>query len=233
MQEKHEQVLTHPEYMGQSTEAFASLADALLIVEGKKLPVHSTILAANSNVFAEMFVEATERHPISKHLLEVPLPGDSLKDVSTALQYLYKGCTVWLGGALVISGPDDAMSLAKFAHKYGIEPLLQACENSLVAAVGQISRGSRAFEQESLGTIELMARVTDLAETCGMKELLGHCEFFMITSGDKSLWAHPALLSDQVSRHSLLTMLRAFANLQVQDSNNQSESWEPLHSTRK
>ena len=134
--------LVHPEYMSKPTVAFASLADALLIVEGQKMPVHSTILAANSDVFAQMFVEATEQHPIFKHLMEVPLPGDSLKDVFTTLHYLYKGCTIWLASALEISGPEDAMSLAKFAHKYGIEPVLQACQEYLVAAVEHMSRAA-------------------------------------------------------------------------------------------
>ncbi|KAL3158793.1 BTB/POZ domain-containing protein 9 [Trebouxia sp. C0010 RCD-2024] len=177
------------------------MADVKLVVEGEHLPVHSMILGANSKVFAAMFNKATAEQPDSCHLLEVPLPGDSLRDVSTALRYMYKGCTVWLSSALVISGPDDAMSLAKFAHKYGIEPLLQACEDKLVEVLKR--------SDKCLSNASTMVNLIDLAETCKTRELLAHCELFMIKSNNSNLWTDHATLSDQVSRLSLLRMLRA------------------------
>ena len=93
-------VQQHPPYMAQLSAAFANMANVKLLVEGQPLPAHSMILAANSKVFAEMFTKATAQQSDSNQKLEVPLPGDSLKDVSTALDYLYKGCTVWLATTL-------------------------------------------------------------------------------------------------------------------------------------
>ena len=198
-------------HMGRQPSVFAELADTCLIVGGTKLHVHSAILAANSKVFAEMFSEAKGQQQDFKHQLEVPLPGDVLGDVRTALQYLYKGCTVWLASTLEMSDPWDAVSLAKFAHKYEIEPLLQACEEYLVHTLqfmGSDGKDSICFETGHM--IEAMAIFIDLAETCSMRKLLAHCELLMIKAEDGDLWTHPAMLSDAVSKHSLLRMLRAF-----------------------
>ena len=198
-------VQEHPAYMGQPSAAFANMADVQLLVEGRHLPVHSMILGANSTVFAEMFNEAVAQQADSRHHPEVPLPWDSLKDVSTALHYLYKGCTVWLASSLVISDPEDAVSLAKFAHKYEIEPLLQACQEHLVKNLKQYITGA----DKSLSCGAVMAHLIDVAETCEMRELLAHCELFMIKSDNSNLWSDQAMLSEQVSRQSLLRMLRA------------------------
>ncbi|KAL3135629.1 BTB/POZ domain-containing protein 9, variant 2 [Trebouxia sp. C0009 RCD-2024] len=195
----------HPQYMAQLSAAFANMADVKLLVEGQPLPAHSMILAANSKVFAEMFTKATAQQPDSSQQLEVPLPGDTLKDVSTALDYLYKGCTVWLATTLVIHVPEDAVSLAKFAHKYGVEPLLQACQDHLVKNLKQYIAGA----DKSVPTGTVMAHLIDVAETCEMRELLAHCELFMIKSNNSNLWTDHAMVSDQMSRHSLLRMLRA------------------------
>ena len=149
-----------------------------------------------------MFSEATAQQPDSKRpLTRVPLPGDILEAVPTALHYLYKGCTVWLASTLVISKIEEAVSLAKFAHKYEIEPLLQACQQYLVQELKTVQSNNAGHEAIQLA---------DLAETCDMRELLGHCEFVMISSQDSNLWTDLAMLSDQVSRRSLLRMLRAF-----------------------
>ncbi|KAL3158794.1 hypothetical protein ABBQ32_011521 [Trebouxia sp. C0010 RCD-2024] len=198
--------------MGEAaTVAFASLADAHLVIEGIRLPVHSTILAANSDILAQIFAEATAQHPTQRQL-EVPLPGDSLRDVSTALRYFYKGCTVWLANALEISEALNTISLAKFAHKYGIEPLLQACQDSLIIAV-QLNPESAGSETLRTQYWTIMAQVVDVAETCGMWKRLAHCEFCIIANEHSDFWTHPAMLSDQVSKHSLLRMLRSFKHV--------------------
>ena len=134
-----------------------------------------------------------------------------LKDVHTALLYLYKGCTVWLASTLEVSGLWDAVSLARFAHKYEVEPLLQACEEYLVQTLQTMGRdGKDTVCVKARKNIDTLAILIDLAETCSMRKLLAHCELLMITIEDADLWTHPAMLSDAVSRHSLLRMLRAF-----------------------
>lgn len=198
-------------HMGHQPSAFVELADTSLVVEGTQLSVHSAILAANSRVFAEMFSEAKGQQQYLTQQLEVQLPGDTFIDVYTALEYLYKGCTIWLASDFKISGFSDAMSLAKFAHKYEIVPLLQACEAYLVQRLQNMAFDVIGIQlSPACSNIDAIARIIDLAETCNMKKLLAHCEFVMIKTGDRDLWSHPAMLSDAVSRHSLLRMLRAF-----------------------
>ena len=192
-------------HMGHQPSVFVELADANLVVEGRQLIVHSAIVAANSKVFAEIFGEANGKQQDFSHQLEVPLPGDTFRDVHTALEYLYKRCTVCLASELEISGFTDAISLAKFAHKYEIEPIVQACE----AYLTQRLKGSDNNKIPS-NNVDAMAQIIDLAETCNMRILLAHCELSMIKVEDSNLWTHPAMLSNAVSRHSLLRMLRAF-----------------------
>lgn len=81
------------------------------------------------------------------------------------------------------------------------------------------SRGRNTSVQSTLGSSEktkhvpascnAIVQLTDLAETCSMRELLAHCELLMIKDKASDLWTDPAMLSNAVSRHSLLRMLRA------------------------
>ncbi|KAL0044723.1 hypothetical protein WJX82_006897 [Trebouxia sp. C0006] len=109
--------------------AFADMSDAILLVDDARLPVHKAILAANSAVFAELFMTASAQQSLS--LLEVPLPGNRMWDVYTALKYLYRGCTPCASSSPEIKSTDDAKALVLFAHQYAIKSLLNACEEFL------------------------------------------------------------------------------------------------------
>ncbi len=120
--------------------AFADMSDAILLVDDARLPVHKAILAANSAVFAELFMTASAQQSLS--LLEVPLPGNRMWDVYTALKYLYRGCTPCASSSPEIKSTDDAKALVLFAHQYAIKSLLNACEEFLVKlAQGDLSDG--------------------------------------------------------------------------------------------
>ena len=57
--------------------------------------------------------------------------------------------------------------------------------------------------------VEALVSLLILAEGCGMDKLPAHCELFMIKLQDKNFqWQHPALMSDRISRHCLLRLLR-------------------------
>lgn len=193
-------------YMGDrhTSVALARSADTELVVEDVKLRVHSIILAANSKVFADMLDSVPVQQEESENLLQVPLPGDSLKDIRTALRYLYKGCTLFSDD--MISSPADAISPAKFAHKYEHEALLQACNCYLHTALVLETQGM-AEGKRLLASCATLTQLTNLAETCGMRMLLAECENFMVNCRDSHLWTDPAMLSNHVSRRSLLRML--------------------------
>ena len=66
-------------YMLGLSEQVASMADAVLIVQGMELPIHTYILIANSPVFADMLETASTTPQNSKPFHKIPLEGDSLK----------------------------------------------------------------------------------------------------------------------------------------------------------
>ena len=110
----------------------AALTDTILKVDGNELPVHGAILAVNFPVFADLFAYALSRKSKTTKRLEIPLVDDELQDVCTALGYLYRGCAAFNSSSLQLKSPDDAKSLVKFAHKYSIKGLTEACESYLV-----------------------------------------------------------------------------------------------------
>ncbi len=161
------------DYMDGMPAAFADMSDAILLVDDAKLPVHKAILAANSAVFAELFMTASAQQ--SHSLLEVPLPGDTIWDVYTALKYLYKGCTLCTSSSPEIKSTDDAKALVLFAHKYGIQNLLDACECYLVE-LAQGDMSDDGPEDLCLFTNnDAIASWTELAGTCELDTLLAYC----------------------------------------------------------
>lgn len=176
--------------------------DVILTAEGQEFPAHQFVLGVNSAVFAEFLSQArsSSSHPVDQ--LRIPLVDDAAKDVCTALTYFYRGCAVMSPSKPDLKSTEDAISLAKFAHKYDVTDLVRECESYLVAKA-QINSGSAMFTNVP-ATMSLLF----LAETCRMDELLAHCELFMIKSQDKNFWQNPALLSEGVSRQCLLRLLR-------------------------
>lgn len=194
-------------YMDGLPAAFVDMSDTVLLVDDAKLPVHKAILAANSAVFAELFMTASAQQ--SHSLLELPLPGDRMWDVYTALKYLYKGCTPCASSSPEIESTDDARALVLFAHKYGINSLLDACEEFLVElAQGDMSDGgAKGFRLFT--SFDAVASWTELADDCNLNSLLAHCELSMIKNSDMDLWCDPAMTSGKISRSSLVRILRA------------------------
>lgn len=205
--EYEEEFSPRADYMDGLPAAFADMSDAILLVDDAKLPVHKAILAANSAVFAELFMTASAQQ--SNSLLEVPLPGDRMWDVYTALKYLYKGCTPCASSSPEIKSTDDARALVLFAHKYGINSLLDACEEFLVKlAQGDMSDGgTKGFHLFT--SFDAVASWTELADDCNLDILLAQCELSMIKDADMDLWCDPAMTSGKISRSSLVRMLRA------------------------
>lgn len=178
------------------------MADVKLVVEGVELPAHKTILAANSKVFADLFTSQASAAPSNSGVPQVPLVplvGESLQDATTALTYLYRNCVPSTHAQSVAS--REARALIRFGHKYGMQGMLDAIESVLISY----------FQQDCWELIDDNADVatwTATAEKYGLRRLLAHCEDFMIKDDDESLWHDKALVGDDVSRASLLRVLR-------------------------
>ena len=157
----------------------AALSDTILKVDGTNLPVHRAILAINSPVFADLFAYALSRGSKTSRL-EIPLVGDEVLDVRTALEYLYKGCTICSSSALLLKSSDDARSLVKFAHKYNITSLVEACETYLVDCLQQTGH------HDFFTSTEALVEWTALAEECELNTFLAHCEVFIMHNWDRN-----------------------------------------------
>ena len=197
-----------------------SMTDAVLVVQACELPVHMYILAANSPVFAEMLGTAaaqTITQPVAssdreapqgaRSLPRVPLQGDSLQVVCTALKYLYLETCVVSPGEPEIQSCEDAAALVTFAHKYAMSPLLQKAEERLVEEAANLEswpRGSSLFGDPT----QLVAWVM-LAETCELDAFLAHAELYMIKNVDTSFWQGALTAgSGGISQQCFLLVLR-------------------------
>ena len=187
---------------GLPTE-FVEMTDACLIVDGASLPVHRAILAANSTVFAKLFNCATTKKPMpapepsalrlaqvsgncqtsNTTQLQVPLKGDNIWDVCTALIYLYKGL-VFSSSPSEITSSADARALVKFAHKYDIKSMLEACESYLIELVNKDMASCTAENYRLFLTNEDVVSWTALAEEYNLDNLLAHCELFITQDND-------------------------------------------------
>ncbi|DBB01875.1 hypothetical protein WJX77_009456 [Trebouxia sp. C0004] len=129
--------------------------------------------------------------------------------VYTALKYLYRGCTPCASSSPEIKSTDDAKALVLFAHKYGINSLMDACENYLVELAEGDMSDDGAEDFCLFINCAAIASWTELADACNLDTLLAHCELAMIRDTDMTLWCDPATTSGKISRSSLFRMLRA------------------------
>lgn len=189
------------DYMTGMSSDFYSITDAELLVEDQRLPVHKALLAGNSEVLANLFASncapgTTERKT------EVPLHGESVKDVDLVLTFVYHNFT-FKSQTKPIQSIDDAKMLATFAHKYNMRQMLSACEQYLISKAKDKDLQAKDGEQPLVG-------LSIFAEQCGLHKLLAHCENLLVRQEDTNLWQCKAVMSGQVSQGSLLRMLRAF-----------------------
>lgn len=141
-------------YFEGTLAGLAETTDLVLVVEDVKLPVHSYVLTSNSSVLLSAVKATCSFTPHSK---ELPLPGDSRADTVVALKYLY-------ARKPKIVSVEDAVALAKFAHKYSIPHLTTHCSTYLVSHAPIMSPESGVFDW------------TLLAEHNDLKGFLAHCE---------------------------------------------------------
>lgn len=190
-------------YMLGLSEQVASMADAVLFVQETDLPVHTYILAANSPVFADMLEAAPTAPQKSKPLRKIPLEGDSLPVVRTALKYMYLGSYVVSPSKPAIQSCEDAAALATFAHKYSMTQLLDKAEGFLIGEAYK-DKGNVLF-----GDPPQLITWVILAETCQLDVFLAHAERFMIQHMDASFW-QGALARDSggISQQCFLRVLR-------------------------
>ena len=196
------------DYMKGMPKGFIDLADISLAVEGVHLPAHRAILAASSEVFADLLFlpsdEDTAATSATKQ--ELPLTGESLSTVRLVLTYMYRSSVLTPES---YPSPDlpHAEQLIRFAHIYGMASVLSAYEARLVPQVLSTRNFNGDFAM--MKDNEALAHWIEIAEQCEMHQLLAHCESFLSQDDDEILWKPETIVADSISRESLLRVVRA------------------------
>ena len=75
-------------------EDFFDLADVILVVEGKKFPAHSQILASASVVFRQQFQDCPTYSTQEPSIVEEALKDYTAADIQAFLQHVYTSKTI-------------------------------------------------------------------------------------------------------------------------------------------
>ena len=105
-------------------------SDIVLVVEDQRFYVHRNILALQSPVFEKMFTAAFQE----KTKEEIPLPDKKANEIKELLLMIYPNVT---GKPWVRVTHDNCYFLAKLAHEYQIDAIVQRCEDFLVDKTGK------------------------------------------------------------------------------------------------
>lgn len=149
--------------------------DVQLIVGEFVFPVHGSILACNSRVFAKMLSTQKES---SKCKVEGKLPiriGDAAEDVVLMLALMY-GSRISLDTAL------EAASMIFMGDKYDIPRFFRLAEPTLCRLEAELhftkqhSSGEEPTTPDLLDVVPLLA----IADRVGLRDLRSHCQYVIL-----------------------------------------------------
>lgn len=187
-------------------EQFALLTDAHLVVEGRLVPVHKSVLALTSPVFSDLFLAAAQAsYSQDAHANHVPMPGHTTSDICMVLKYLYQRAirqSADTPSKDLWKSVEDARPIIQFVHKFNMQTILEECDTCL-SDKAQEKEGKDIFKDT-----DTVLAWTVMAEECGLKALLATAELFMIKNHDPAFWQSPAFLTYNISSRCLLRMLR-------------------------
>lgn len=115
------------------SEQFALMVDAHLVADGKLVPIHKSLLAAESPVFSDLFLSATDCNK-SGGTDTFPMPGHTVGDICTFLQFLYKRTATSAEDTPsngLWKSVEDARPIIQFAHKFNMQTILHECDTCL------------------------------------------------------------------------------------------------------
>ena len=98
------------------------LSDAMVIVEGKRFPVHKAILAAHSSIFQSLFTTKSEQG-----ISDVSIEGMDHSTMEHVLTYIYT--------KNLVLDVEMAMCLIKTAGKFSIFGLHDYCSDYLISSI--------------------------------------------------------------------------------------------------
>lgn len=125
------------------------LFDGVIVVENQSIPIHRCLLAVKSSVFLQMFKNEWAKDN------KISFPDETLKTIQLFLDYLYQDYTI------VTNDLDEMLALTKFAHRYDLKSLFDACVSLLHKEI---------MDFENIIDIYLFG------EQLGSKEIIEKCE---------------------------------------------------------
>eukprot|EP01026_Neomeris_dumetosa_P079971 TRINITY_DN8791_c0_g1_i4.p2 TRINITY_DN8791_c0_g1~~TRINITY_DN8791_c0_g1_i4.p2 ORF type:complete len:457 (-),score=51.43 TRINITY_DN8791_c0_g1_i4:2379-3611(-) len=168
-----------PIYLINKPKLYTQIADSVVVVSGVELPVHSQVLAMQSDVICKMMYDLSDSNGSGKEGCKEPrwnfsrlFDGSQLEDVKMLLQHVYEP-------SKQISKVSQALRLAEFARKLDM-PLLQTkVVQFLEGFVAKVEKGGgmNGGAMPSIQEAWQLAQIINLATDHQWKHsLIIHCE---------------------------------------------------------
>ena len=195
--------------------------DVALVVESLVLPAHSVMLMAASTVFSEILAAQMTDSGVNKprsSALEVIMVGENRDCVQTALEHIYKRCSLSKGSPQ-ISTTAEAKQLVKFGRKYNVSSTWTRAMLSCAAGLGPSLRfwtfkGSKGSAVANASVVERAAIVVEWAVMAEDKSLfcsLAYCESWIVRNFIRFPGAHNELC--RLSKESMLRIMKDLPGL--------------------
>ncbi|KAA6421594.1 MAG: hypothetical protein FRX49_08537 [Trebouxia sp. A1-2] len=215
-------------YLDHLPKQLLNNVDVALVVESLVLPAHSVIVMAASTVFNEILAaqiimtDSGVNTPRSS-ALEVMMVGENWRCVQTALEYIYKRCSLSKGYPpkdVRISTTSEAKHLVKFGRKYNVEVLLDESDAFMCKwlktnfEILECSNGSKGSAVANACAEERAAIVVEWAVIAEGKSLfcsLAYCESWIVRNFIRFPGAHNELC--RLSKESMLRIMKDLPGL--------------------
>ncbi len=180
------EVLT--EYLSLAPVGLQAATDLALVVNQRKIHVHSFLLVCQSAVLREAILGCgLEKPERAKSLL--PLLGDDLTVIQDALKYLYR--RTFAPQPIQFASRLEAVRVATFAHKYNCGNLTHEADTFLAAESVKTSTPVLLAKPDSkrvAQTSDLQHAAWDVldytafAQDMGLARLLCHCTHWLVSN---------------------------------------------------
>lgn len=148
--------------MSRMPSAMLQTVDVATIVGDDVLPAHSFALMAVSKVFREVLTVQSDIFN-THQVLQIPLPYDTHKQATAALDHMYEQYVPQPAGKTALSH-KTAISLMQFGHKYDAATLFDYAHSSLIAVVQKESSKVNPRNTVSDHVVSKIVDITNAAE---------------------------------------------------------------------
>ena len=196
----------------------------VLLTKQTLMPAHMTLLAMLSPVFADMQsckaeAEADSLWDRKMSSFLIPLPGNTLAEISTVLKYIYQRAVLPVTDAPsrnLWESFETTHAVATFAHKFNMQTILLEIDDALTEAAQSKTRLETSCCIPHLcDDAECAIEWAALAEQFQLNSFLAHVEAFIVQCPDLKFWMDKDIPVDKLSRGCLQRLLRAQQHLAV------------------